>query len=63
MVCFLCMFSALFWPTQIFANILLFFFEEYNESGYFSGALSQSGIPGHTRHDPVRLRGKWKADA
>jgi hypothetical protein len=31
--------SALFWPTQIFANILLFFFEEYNESGYFTGAL------------------------
>lgn len=27
---------ALFWPTQIFASVLLVFFEEYNESGCFT---------------------------
>ena len=26
----------MFWPTQIFAGVLLYFFEEYNESGYFT---------------------------
>jgi len=29
-------YGYMFWPTQIFAGVLLYFFEEYNESGYFS---------------------------
>lgn len=30
------LYGCLFWPAQVVAGVLLYFFEEYNESGYFT---------------------------